>query len=1093
MHTLNGREAANTSPGVLVLRGKSHTEVFRTTSSGVEQSWVFAAEPAGTDDLVVRVSVDGMTYAGSGPNGLLFADAGRHIQYSHATWVDASGARTGIEATWQDSQIEIRVPSTVLERSAYPAVLDPTISEPLNLGMLDYGEDGERADDPHIAFDGTNYWVAWTVDGPARRVARVSEAGEVLDVVPLAVSGGLSGFQLACAVGSCAAVWSEAGRVYFRWLREVAGAIAAGPPLQVETGDATSLTSDGTHFLVTWSAGPSARLLDQDGVAVSDPVQLPAGSDHGLHFAAAYGDGHYLVAWASATQAAAARVTQAGALADVSALVLGPRSALQHHVSVAYAASEFVVAWDTVGNREYHSQSWSGVPYSVNLVEIRGRRVSPDGTLDAAPTMLVGPPWSHVFEPSLTSTADGSISMLWMARTAELQQSTIDEYPYIASVATGAALSTGVPREFDVGSRGRVAQGATTRLVVHLHGSPYLAERLYGHLLTPTTLDAGEPFPIPVTLVSQSNAQWVRGGDTHLAVWRQPRALALPVSSDGTPLQEPSTGTPLPGTPRFAVHDGSAFHLWFHFFSPSLQNVYLRMAEDGTVLAQHPYETGILAAAFDGERVRVLLSVGSVDEGTRALVVSSIQPDGTPSSTGNLRIPITGYDTGREVALAADGDRLLLAYSTDNRHTEVVLIERNGSTLSVLASHQSTLSGEYGGLSVERAHGEFWVMGPTRMQRVSRDGALIGDTIPIESTLRHAVWDGRQLWGVVAGRLSAHRLSPAGMLAEVFFQDLDISPTPQSPDLIVLGGSMLGMVDSSSTHGSTELTRARIVTISPACGDGLQQGDEMCDLGELASNSLANTCREDCTLPRCGDGVVDIGEGCDEGGPTATCTALCALDTCGDGALQEGEACDDAEGNANTADTCRVNCTLPVCGDGIVDTGEACDDGQRNRAEWDACQPDCTLPRCGDGVVGPGEACDTGDLGNAPDQCRSDCSRPSCGDGVVDSSEECDWAVSPPTARTCRTTCYWAPYPMDGGVSGADAGTDGGTDGGIDAGIDAGIEGGVRGGSRCHASPGETSSSPTLAALLLGLVTLVRRRSSRSSTKQYEHAGESSP
>ena len=114
-------------------------------------------------------------------------------------------------------------------------------------------------------------------------------------------------------------------------------------------------------------------------------------------------------------------------------------------------------------------------------------------------------------------------------------------------------------------------------------------------------------------------------------------------------------------------------------------------------------------------------------------------------------------------------------------------------------------------------------------------------------------------------------------------------------------------------------------------------------------------------------------------------------------------------------------------------------------------------------------------------------------DGVVDSSEECDWAVSPPTARTCRTTCYWAPYPMDGGVSGADAGTDGGTDGGIDAGIDAGIEGGVRGGSRCHASPGETSSSPTLAALLLGLVTLVRRRSSRSSTKQYEHAGESSP
>ncbi len=74
-------------------------------------------------------------------------------------------------------------------------------------------------------------------------------------------------------------------------------------------------------------------------------------------------------------------------------------------------------------------------------------------------------------------------------------------------------------------------------------------------------------------------------------------------------------------------------------------------------------------------------------------------------------------------------------------------------------------------------------------------------------------------------------------------------------------------------------------------------------------------------------------------------------------------------------DFCIVGVEGPTsrCGDGKVDAGEACDDG--NTAPGDGCEADCTLPAgpmCGNAIVEAGEQCDDGN-GASGDGCEPSC------------------------------------------------------------------------------------------------------------------------
>ena len=100
-----------------------------------------------------------------------------------------------------------------------------------------------------------------------------------------------------------------------------------------------------------------------------------------------------------------------------------------------------------------------------------------------------------------------------------------------------------------------------------------------------------------------------------------------------------------------------------------------------------------------------------------------------------------------------------------------------------------------------------------------------------------------------------------------------------------------------------------VFTAPPECGDGRQEGTEVCDDGNINDT---DECTNRCTLAACGDGVVNgSGEQCDDGNitETDTCLANCTLARCGDGIVQAGvEECDD--GNTNNGDRCSNLCSI---------------------------------------------------------------------------------------------------------------------------------------------------------------------------------------
>jgi MYXO-CTERM domain-containing protein len=186
-----------------------------------------------------------------------------------------------------------------------------------------------------------------------------------------------------------------------------------------------------------------------------------------------------------------------------------------------------------------------------------------------------------------------------------------------------------------------------------------------------------------------------------------------------------------------------------------------------------------------------------------------------------------------------------------------------------------------------------------------------------------------------------------------------------------------------------EVVSDPVCPVEAVCGDGVVDGVEQCDDGNLDDD---DACPSTCRDARCGDGLVRAGvEACDDGNAddTDACLATCVEAACGDGVLHAGvEECDDA--NGDDSDDCPSTCRAASCGDGFVHAGvEPCDDGDLD--DHDACLAGCVVARCGDAVVQAGvEACDDGNADDS-DGCTRACVSATCGDGVVWAGvEACD-------------------------------------------------------------------------------------------------------
>jgi MYXO-CTERM domain-containing protein len=234
--------------------------------------------------------VPGATQSSAGLN------LGHGLELGDGVWVDGHGTRTSVPARVHGSAIVFEVPGEIVERSVFPAVLDPIVSAEVVIpGRPDGGTVGNDQIEFSVAASTTQYLVAWqdSRNGLSEIWAtRVSAAGVPLDPGALQVAVGPA-FRDLPRVASDGTnfliVWRDdsapaaarAGRL------TAAGVLLDGPGLPLSSmgvAEMPDVTFDGTNYIVTWVESPTsltdstvrlARVtpmgvrLDGDGVSIA--------------------------------------------------------------------------------------------------------------------------------------------------------------------------------------------------------------------------------------------------------------------------------------------------------------------------------------------------------------------------------------------------------------------------------------------------------------------------------------------------------------------------------------------------------------------------------------------------------------------------------------------------------------------------------------------------------------------------------------------------------------------------------------------------------------------------------------------------------
>jgi hypothetical protein len=375
--------------GLELDRGGS-VELIENLPDGIEQSWKFANEPTGSGDLVVRVAAAGFTQATATPTGVHLMNPGRlGIRYSNATWIDSAGEAWSVPSTWDGTDIVITVPADMIERTQFPAVLDPVVGSQTAVDSPVAGYTGASAREPAVAYSGTNWLVVWrdnrrSSDDSDIFGARIAADGSVLDANGIAI-GTAAGSQTLPAVtfanNKFVVAWDSGGdivaaTVTVNGVVAQLGAVAATGAVETEP----SFAARGNNPVLVFQSGAGVSGSRYSGTAFAAPFAIAAAGT--VPAGAGNPAGGYLVAWhegAMAGNVRGQRLTAAGAL-DGAAFDISAGAGVQDDPSVGWDGTDFVVSFTNAGTDIYATRvTTAGVVVDTHvedMVNVGGKIIS---------------------------------------------------------------------------------------------------------------------------------------------------------------------------------------------------------------------------------------------------------------------------------------------------------------------------------------------------------------------------------------------------------------------------------------------------------------------------------------------------------------------------------------------------------------------------------------------------------------------------------------------------------------------------------------------------------------------------------------------
>jgi hypothetical protein len=605
-----------------------------------------AAGPLQTEDLPAATVSSERAVAESGPVVPKEAPLGVSVAAGDsvhlAAWVDVNGT------------------VKVARVSAAGTLLDP-----LGISLRSHGE--AYVTNPDVAFDGTNFLVAWRAEGSIL-AKRVSPEGEVLDESNIVVSTAASNPKISFDGDNYLLVWidQKAGAPsYDIFGRRVSpdGEVVDASDLTISADPSDqfsfSLAFNGSQHLLAWTRGSSpgsdvyGTIVDKDGVAANPagvPIATGTGDQDGPVVTAV--GASFFVAWTDyrgvTYDVYGSRVSPAGVPLDPTAIPIAVGPGTERLPAVASDGTGVLATWDD---------------QTVNPDVVRYTRI------DAAGAIL---------DPSRPPVPVHGFSDI-----------SFDGTNYLVAASTAARVSPGGavldPDGILVSTAGNaqrdldMAFDGTNQFVVWVDDR-YPGTRIYGGRQGPDgelldgsgiAISAGVDVPASAT-VHHETPSVAFDGTNYLVVWKEwnygegNRIRAARVSADGAVLDRfdvKFTEHRLVNAPDVAFGGGVFLVAWDENDAiPGSEVRATRVSTDGAllepqaVLVSQDQSVGFsrdVAIAYGGSDFLVAWEAGSTSAGSFDILGTLVSPSGAVATPGGVAIgtpPTPTNETDPDVA-----------------------------------------------------------------------------------------------------------------------------------------------------------------------------------------------------------------------------------------------------------------------------------------------------------------------------------------------------------------------------------------------------------------------------------------------------------